>query len=145
MLASIKTAIRQSGIRLVVIDYLQKFSADIARDKKTEDLAEVVGKLQKLARESGIAVIALAQLNRESEKDKKPRKPRMSDLRESGAIEQDADTIVAIHREDHRQSGEAELCVIKQRDGECGDVKVHYEGKFCRFSNLQPDIDHSAK
>lgn len=145
LISSIRAAHRIHSVKIVVIDYIQKFRGDSEREKKTEELADVTNKLQAISRELGIAIVGLAQLNRENEKEKKPRKPKLTDLRESGAIEQDADTVIAIHRSD-RSDPDAELCVIKQRDGECGDAKCNYEGQYCRFEEREQGspIDHSA-
>ena len=143
LIASIRFAVSRHAVRFVVIDYLQKYKGDSKREKKTEELGEVCEKLQKLTRETGISILALAQLNRENEKDKKTRVPKLTDLGDSKELENHADAVVLIHR-DRASSGEAELIVAKQRDGECGSVKVHFDGKFCRFANLHPTIDPTA-
>lgn len=141
LLATIRTAIREHGVRFVVIDYIQKFRGDLQREKLTEEIGEVCGKLQLIARETRVAIVALAQLNRENEKEKKTRTPKLTDLGDSKQLEQDADTVIAIHRDRSQTSGEADLCIIKQRDGECGTVKCHYEGQYCRFANLETRMD----
>lgn len=143
--ASIRKGIRKNGIKLVIIDYIQKFKSDRERDKKTEEIGDVCSKLQGIARETGVAIVALAQLNRENEKEKKTRTPKLTDLGDSKQLEQDADTVIMIHRDRAETKGEAELHIVKQRDGECGMVKTHYEGRFCRFANLHTSIDTDAQ
>ena len=128
------------GIRLVVIDYLQKVLPDERHEKRTYEVASVSGKLRAAAVQSKVAMVTLAQLNREAESDK-GRKPRISDLADSGQIERDADCIIMIHRE---RSGEdthtTELIIGKQRDGETGSAMVHFDGKFCRFSDTTHEV-----
>ena len=144
LLGSIHHHIRKNGVKLVVIDYIQKFKTDSKVDKRTEELEEICDKVQYVARKTGVAILALAQISRDSEKEKKPRAPRLADLSDSKALEAHADTVILIHRE-RGTSGEAELIVAKQRDGECANIKAHYEGKYCRFANIETSIDHSAK
>jgi replicative DNA helicase len=143
--ASIRKGVRSNGVKLVVIDYIQKFKSDREREKKTEEIADVCSELQKISRETGVAIVALAQLNRENEKEKKTRTPKLTDLGDSKQLEQDADTVIMIHRDRAETKGEAELHIVKQRDGECGMVKTHYEGRFCRFANLHTSIDPDAQ
>jgi replicative DNA helicase len=126
-------------VKLVVVDYLQKIKCAEKSEKRTYEVAEVSGKLKDIATQTGVAVLCLAQLNRESEKDK-GRLPRLTDLADSGQIERDADLVMLLDRDRKQASGEAQIVVAKQRDGECGLVKLHYEGQFCRFSEYQ--IDH---
>lgn len=142
-IASICTAIRRAvkshGVQLVILDYLQKVRPTKAHEKRTYEVAEVSGRLKSIAVTEGVAVISLAQLNRESEKDKESR-PRMTHLADSGQIERDADTLCLLHRERGEAQGDAELIVAKQRDGECGIVNLKYDGQFCRFESAHVDI-----
>lgn len=130
--AAVRRAVRRFGVRLVVLDYLQKVSASSRHEKRTYEVAEVSGALKACAVSSGVAMVCLAQLNRESEKDK-GRRPRLSDLADSGQIERDADTVCLLDRNRSEPRGDAQLIIGKQRDGECGVVPLWYEGAFCRF------------
>ena len=135
--ASVRRAVRKHQVRLVIVDYLQKVKAADRSEKRTYEVAEVSGKLKDVAVQTGVAMLCLAQLNRESEKDK-GRQPRLTDLADSGQIERDADLVMLLDRDRKETSGEAFIIIAKQRDGECGIVKLHYEGQFCRFSDPSP-------
>jgi len=125
----------RSGIKLVVVDYLQKIRACERQEKKTYEVAEVSGRLKAVAHDNNIAMVTLAQLNRENVKggDKNgSRAPRLSDLADSGQIERDADTVALIHRKDN----ETNLIIAKQRDGELGLIKLYFEGRYGLFHQL---------
>lgn len=127
-------------IRIVVIDYLQLIDpADAKRDSRQEQVAGISRRLKFLARELNIPVVALAQVNRGSE-DRQDHRPRLSDLRESGAIEQDADTVMLLHRPDYHEPGQQEglieVIVGKQRNGPTGEVTLMYEKAYMRFQNF---------
>lgn len=123
-------------IRMVVVDYLQLIDADRRSDNRQEQVASISRRLKFLARELKIPVIALSQLNRGIEAGAK-REPRLSDLRESGAIEQDADTVIMIHRvDDTHETSVIEAIVAKQRNGPTGSCKLMYEKKYMRFRNM---------
>ncbi len=136
--ALIRRSVRKWGIKLVIIDYLQKIHGSKAAEKKTYEIAEVSGKLKSVAVDTKTAIVALAQLNRENEKDK-GRAPRLTDLADSGQIERDADLVMLLNRDRNQPKGEAIIVIAKQRDGECGIVKLHYDGQFCRFSDANFD------
>ena len=117
---------------LVVIDYLQLIDPDNPKDQRQEQVARIARRLKGLARELNIPVLCLAQLNRQAEMAKENR-PRLSHLRESGAIEQDADVVMFVHRDEYyetseedkaRVAGQADMIVAKQRNGPTGDVKL---------------------
>ena len=131
--ALVRRAVRKWGVKLVLVDYLQKIHGTKTAEKRTYEIAEVSGKLKAVAADTGVALIALAQLNRENEKDK-ARPPRLTDLADSGQIERDADLVALLDRKRNEPRGDAVLAVAKQRDGECGLVNLWYEGKFCRFT-----------
>lgn len=131
--AEARRAVRKHGVRLVIVDYLQKVQASIRNEKRTYEVADVSSKLKGFAAATGASMLCLAQLNRESEKEKN-RKPKLSDLADSGQIERDADTVCLLDRNRGETRGEATLIIAKQRDGECGAVKLWYEGQFCQFT-----------
>ncbi len=130
---------RRHGLALLVIDYLQLIEPDNLRDPRHEQVARMARRLKMLSRELQIPVVCLAQLNREVEKNGSG-KPKLSHLRESGSIEQDADVVILVHREEQNRPddpdviGQAELIVAKQRNGRTGTVKVDWHGDTYRFS-----------
>jgi len=127
---------RKHGIKLVVIDYLQKIKPSTKHEKRTYEVGEVSGVLKALAVETQAAFLTIAQLNRESEKDKE-RMPRLTDLADSGQIERDADTVALLHRPRKDGGEDATLIIAKQRDGEIGNVKLKFDGKFCKFTDAE--------
>lgn len=135
---------RQYGIQCLIVDYLQLMHADGKKILNREnEVATISRGLKGIAKELSIPVIALAQLNRalDSRADKHP---ILSDLRESGSIEQDSDNILFLHREDYYKTDEsekdnqAEVIIAKQRSGPTGMIKLYWESDFTRFSNLDP-------
>lgn len=137
---------RKDNLQLIVIDYLQLIEPDNANDPRQEQVAKIARRLKQLAREIAVPVICLAQLNRQAEVGKDSHRPKLSHLRESGAIEQDADVVMFVHREEYYHTkeeaeklgivGQADLIVAKQRNGPTGDVKLAWHQKFTRFENL---------
>jgi replicative DNA helicase len=132
------------GISLVVVDYLQLMRDPRAKSREQE-IARIASDLKAMAKELDVPVLALSQLNREVEK-RPNRKPKLSDLRESGALEQDADVVMFIYREevyrkDSPDKGIAEIDVAKQRNGPVGLVKLAYLAPFTKFENYhQPGL-----
>jgi replicative DNA helicase len=126
-------------LRMVVIDYLQLIDPDDKRDNRQEQVAAISRRLKFLARELNVPVVALAQVNRSSE-DRQDHRPRLSDLRESGALEQDADTVMLLHRPDYHEPGQhegvVEVIVGKQRNGPTGEVTLMYVKQYMRFENF---------
>jgi replicative DNA helicase len=126
-------------IGLIVVDYIQLVDSEDSRDSRQEQIAKISRRLKTLARELEIPVIALSQLNRAVE-SREDRRPRMADLRESGAIEQDADIVLLLHRPEYYdandQPGIAELIVAKNRNGGVGTVKLTFQKAITRFENL---------
>ena len=138
---------RKEKLGLIVIDYLQLIQPDDPRDPRQEQVAKMARRLKGLARELKIPVLCLAQLNRQAEAGRDSHRPRLSHLRESGAIEQDADVVMFIHREEYyceskekaREdgvAGQGELIVAKQRNGPTGTVKLAWFEKHTRFEDL---------
>jgi replicative DNA helicase len=128
---------------LIVIDYLQLMQAPTAGENRATEISLISRSLKSLAKELHVPVVALSQLNRSLE-NRPNKRPVMSDLRESGAIEQDADLIAFIYRdevynEDSQDKGLAEILIAKQRNGPIGTVKLAFLGQFTRFDNLATD------
>jgi replicative DNA helicase len=133
---------REGGLRLVVIDYLQLIEPENRRDPRQEQVAQISRRLKFLARELNIPVVALAQVNRASE-DRQDHKPRLADLRESGSIEQDADTCLMLHRpgkfDGTLDDNILEVIIAKQRNGPTGEVTLTYLKQFNRYENYIAD------
>jgi replicative DNA helicase len=134
------------GLGLIVVDYIQLMQVPGTKDNRTGEIAEISRSLKAMAKELEVPVIALSQLNRGVEQ-RDNKRPRMSDLRESGGIEQDADLVVMIYRdevynESSPDKGIAEIIITKQRNGELGTVRVSFLGQYTRFENLAQGYGH---
>jgi len=137
---------RKNNLGLIIIDYLQLIEPGDPRNPRQEQVAKMARRLKGLARELQIPIVCLAQLNRQADPGKDGHRPRLSHLRESGAIEQDADVVIFIHREEYYKtreeaqqagvSGQGELIIAKQRNGPTGEVKLAWFSKFTKFENL---------
>jgi replicative DNA helicase len=146
---------QEGRLDLIVIDYLQLMTGSAGAGQKrfenrTQEVSSVSRGLKALAKEMKVPVIALSQLSRSSEQRGGDKKPMLSDLRESGSIEQDADVVAFIHRdsyynkdengdEDPESKGKAEIIIAKQRNGPTGSVHLAYLSDYTRFENLQND------
>lgn len=134
-----RLAAEQKQLDLVVVDYLQLMSGSRRTESRQQEVSQISRELKALAKELDVPVVALSQLSRAPEA-RNPPKPLMSDLRESGSIEQDADVVAFIYREDYyketeENKGLAELIVAKQRNGPTGSVKLAFLKEFTRFEN----------
>ena len=134
---------RDQGLGLVVIDYLQLMQVSRATENRATEIAEISRSLKALAREIGCPIIALSQLNRALEL-RQDKTPMMSDLRESGAIEQDADLIMFIYREEvydeeTEKKGLADIIIGKHRNGPTGKVELRFRGEHTNFENKAPE------
>jgi len=135
---------REHGLSLIVIDYLQLMQITGSTENRTNDVSEISRSLKALAKELDVPVIALSQLNRSLEQ-RTDKRPVMSDLRESGAIEQDADLITFIYRDEvyndeSPDKGTAEIIVAKQRNGPIFKTRLTFMGQFTRFENYAPEF-----
>jgi replicative DNA helicase len=131
---------QQVDLKMVVIDYIQLMSSGKKVESRQQEVSEFSRALKLLAKELGLPVVALSQLNRQAEQAKDKR-PELSHLRESGSLEQDADVVILLHREgiyekDHPRAGEADLILAKQRNGPTGTVTVAFHGQYSRFVNM---------
>jgi replicative DNA helicase len=134
---------REHGLSLIVVDYLQLMQVPGTKENRATEIAEISRGLKVLAKELALPVIALSQLNRAVEQ-RENKKPVMSDLRESGSLEQDADIILLIYREEVYdkntvKKGIAEIEIAKHRNGEIGTFQLTFQGQYTRFCNYAPD------
>jgi replicative DNA helicase len=131
------------GLRMIVVDYLQLIEGEDRQASRHEQISQISRRLKNLAKDVGVPVVALSQLNRGPEA-REGHRPRMSDLRESGSIEQDADVVLLLHRDDAydptQNPGEADLIIAKQRNGPVGDVKLTFQKELTRFRDYAPNI-----
>ncbi len=141
---------QQGQLDLIVIDYLQLMTGTSPSGKRgfenrTQEVSSISRGLKALAKEMRVPVLALSQLSRGSEQRAGDKKPLLSDLRESGSIEQDADVVAFIHREEYYDrdnidvKGQAEIIVAKQRNGPTGSIRLAFRADYTRFENLAPD------
>jgi replicative DNA helicase len=137
---------RDGQLGLIVIDYLQLIEPDNPKDPRQEQVARIARRLKGLARELEVPLLCLAQLNRQAEEGKDHR-PKLSHLRESGAIEQDADVVMFVHREEYylrgadqeEVAGQAEILITKQRNGPVGEIELVWRKEFTRFEDRAPE------
>lgn len=137
ILSETRRYVSRHGVRVVFIDYLQLIRSEDRRVQRYEQVAMMTRQLKLMARELKIAVVVLAQLNRDIEQGA-VREPRLSDLKESGSIEQDADTVLFIHKPKGGVNVR-EIIIAKQRNGPIGKVLLTFRGEYMRFENYAPD------
>lgn len=140
---------RQHGLSLIVIDYLQLMSEGGENHNRVNEISTITRKLKLMAKDLGVPVIALSQLSRKVE-ERAEKRPLMSDLRESGSIEQDADVIVMMYREDYydkesQNKGVAEANIVKLRMGETGTVRLAFKGEYSKFCNFSGTYHQNDK
>ena len=131
---------KQYGLDLIVVDYLQLMTTGRKIESRQQEVSEISRSLKLLAKELEIPIIALSQLNRGSEQ-RTDKRPMISDLRESGSIEQDADIVILLHREDMYDPetprvGEADMTIAKHRGGPTSTIPLAFSGKYSRFNNM---------
>jgi replicative DNA helicase len=131
---------QQHDLRLVIVDYLQLMTSPRRVENRQQEVSELSRSLKLLAKELNVPVVAVAQLNRSAEQ-RGDKRPMLSDLRESGAIEQDADVVILLHREDAYEpesprAGEADFIVAKHRNGPTTTVTVTFQGHYSRFADM---------
>jgi replicative DNA helicase len=139
---------QQHDLKLVILDYLQLMSSGKKVESRQQEVSEFSRALKLLAKELQVPVIALSQLNRGSEQ-RQDKRPMVSDLRESGSIEQDADMVILLHREDvydkeSPRAGEADILIAKHRNGPTKDIVVAFQGHYSRFANMAADAGGSG-
>jgi replicative DNA helicase len=138
---------REHDLGLIVIDYLQLMAVPGNNENRATEISEISRSLKGLAKELNVPVVALSQLSRASEQRGGDKKPLLSDLRESGSIEQDADVVCFIHREEYYDrenedlKGKAEIIIAKQRNGPTGSIQLAYLADYTRFENLSHSGD----
>lgn len=133
----------EGKLGLVIVDYLQLMKGGPDANSREQEISEISRSLKALAKELGVPVIALSQLSRKVE-DRKPKIPELADLRESGAIEQDADVILFIYRdeiynENSPEKGQARILLKKQRNGPTGEFRLAFRGLYTRFDSFEPE------
>lgn len=143
-----KLKIEKGGIDIVIIDYLQLMHGTNFLGNRVQEISEISRGLKELARELEVPIIALSQLSRAVEQ-RVDKKPQLSDLRESGAIEQDADAVLMLHREDYYdpdtdKKGATDICIRKNRNGAVGEVELHFEKEIMKFTEREGAVHDSS-
>lgn len=138
---SIRKILSKEKYDCIVIDYLQIMTVDQKTESRTQDISNITRSLKLISKEFGLHVIALSQLSRASETRQGSKRPQLSDLRESGSIEQDADTVIFVHRNfkysfDETEKNKAELIISKQRNGACGILDYIFDEEYVSFSDV---------
>ena len=129
---------------MVIVDYLQLMHATSFLGNRVQEISEISRGLKELAKELEVPILALSQLSRAVEQ-RVDKKPQLSDLRESGAIEQDADAVLMLHREDYYdpdtdRKGATDVCIRKNRNGAVGEVELHFEKEIMKFTEKEKEF-----
>jgi replicative DNA helicase len=132
---------QRNDLKLVIVDYMQLMSSGKRVESRQLEVSEFSRQMKLLAKELEVPVVALSQLNRGPEQ-RTDKKPMLSDLRESGSLEQDADVVILLHRDDmyntaSERSGEADFIIAKHRNGQTKTVTVAFQGHYSRFVDMQ--------
>jgi replicative DNA helicase len=135
---------QRHNLRLIIVDYLQLMTSGRRVESRQQEVSEFSRSLKLLAKELDVPVIAISQLNRGPEQ-RTDKRPQLADLRESGSLEQDADMVVLIHRDDaydrsSPKKGEADLIVAKHRNGPTANIEVVFQGHYSRFGDMARDV-----
>ena len=143
-----KLKIEKWGLDIVIIDYLQLMHGTVFAWNRVQEITEISRWLKELARELWVPIIALSQLSRKVE-DRVDKKPQLADLRESGSIEQDADAVIMLHREDYYdpdtdRKWATDVCIRKNRNWAVGEVELHFQPEIMRFTQEKADAVHDA-
>ena len=141
---------KNKKLGLIIIDYLQLMSGNVTSENRQQEVSEISRSLKALAKELGIPIIAISQLSRAPEKRGESRRPQLADLRESGALEQDADLVMFVYRaafyrimdgkEVRPEDKPAKLIIGKQRNGPIGDVELTFIEEYTRFENMASEF-----
>ena len=146
MLAKARRLKQEKDLGLIVIDYLQLMSGKERRENRQQEISGMTRSLKIMAKEIGVPVMILSQLSRANEK-REDKKPMLSDLRESGSIEQDADVVIFLHRDsyyDREANNVSKIIIAKQRSGPTGEIKAGWRGDFTRYVELTDQDDPGA-
>ncbi|MEG0257595.1 MAG: replicative DNA helicase [Christensenella sp.] len=152
MLAKAQSLKQKKGLGLIAIDYLQLLQTSGRSENRQQEVAQITRSLKIMAKELNVPILLLSQLSRASEKrEHKSRYPMLSDLRESGAIEQDADVVIFLHREDYyaedktpENEGKARVIIAKQRSGPTGGIDMQWQGEYTRYMELDYSHDDAG-
>lgn len=151
MTAKARRLQRTSGLHMIVIDYLQLMnSAERKVENRNQEISQITRSLKIMAKELNVPVLLLSQLSRASERSDAGKYPKLSELRESGAIEQDADVVIFLQREDYypenrteENEGKATILIAKQRNGPTGPISVHWDGSLTKYTEV--DMAHEGE
>ena len=141
MFAKARKLAQDEGLYMIIVDYIQLIQASGKSDSRQQEVSEISRRLKAMARELNVPVVALSQLSRKVE-DRADHKPQLSDLRESGAIEQDADVVMFIDRErnETEDANKATIIIAKQRNGPIGDVNLMWLPKYTQFKDMDKSL-----
>ncbi|HOB71150.1 MAG TPA: DnaB-like helicase C-terminal domain-containing protein, partial [bacterium] len=137
------STVRSNRLDCIFVDYLQLMASNVYREDKVRQVEDISRNIKLFAKELGIPIVALAQLNRKVEERKESKIPMLSDLKDSGAIEQDADLVMFIHREevykkDTEKKNIADIFIQKNRHGQQGSVHLRFVPQYTKFATMDP-------